>query len=451
MPILTTVLWFLLAISILVAIHEFGHFYIARRCGVKVLRFSIGFGPRLLAFSDRHGTEFALSAIPLGGYVKMLDEREAAVPEHELDQAYNRKSVAQRIAIAAAGPAANILLSLLLYCGILLNGTVQYSPLIGEVERGSVAHLAGLESGQEIIAVDGKLTPGRRDVQLALLKRLGESGDISITTRYGDDELSYQSIISIENWLNDIEEPQPLKALGVDFYYPPLGQTIGQVVVGGAAERAGFQVGDYLLEVNGEQISGWMPWVNFIKAHAGKELSVLVERNDTEVQLQLTPDVKQDEQGRTIGYAGIAVELPHMPEHMRRIIHYDPLQALIGAFAETHEATVFVFVSLKKLLLGEISIKNLSGPIGIAKVAADQAQYGFWAFISFLAHVSVVLAVLNILPIPVLDGGHILFCLIEWVKGSPVSDRAQALGFQVGMVLLMCLMVIAFYNDILRL
>ncbi|WP_370981528.1 RIP metalloprotease RseP [Agaribacterium sp. ZY112] len=451
MPFLTTVLWFLLAISILVAVHEFGHFFVARRCGVRVLRFSIGFGPRLLSFRDKQGTEFALSAIPLGGYVKMLDEREAPVEEHELAYSYSRKSVGQRIAIAAAGPAANILLAFVLYWAILLNGTLVYSPVIGDVELGSPAELAGLGEGQEIIAVDGEPTPGRRDVRLALLKRLGETGDIVISTRYEDGGLTYESPVRISNWLSAVEDPKPLESLGLSFFYPALGQTVGQLVEGGAAQAAGFQVGDALVAANGEPIKDWYHWVDLIQAHPGKELLVAVERAGQLRELSLIPNMKTADDGKVYGYAGVGVELPRMPEHMRKLVQYSPLQALVGAGGETWEAISFVFVSLKKLLVAEISIKNLSGPIGIAKVAADQAQYGFWAFMSFLAHVSVVLAVLNILPIPVLDGGHILYCIAEWVKGRPLSERAQMWGFKAGMAALMCLMVVAFYNDLMRL
>lgn len=450
MSFLMTVMWFLIAISILVAIHEFGHFYVARRCGVKVLRFSIGFGPRLLAFSDKRGTEFALSAIPLGGYVKMLDEREAEVAESERAFAYNNKSVGRRIAIAAAGPAANIVLAFLLYWAILLNGTVAYSPTIGEIKTGSLAEQAGLSVGQEIISVDGQVTESRRDVVLALVNRLGESGEINIVAQHPGDSLTYESPVRIERWMRGTEDPDPLSGLGIQFYYPPLGKTIGQVIPGGAAEAAGFQVGDELLEAEGVQLDTWEAWVELVRSNPGNELEVWVARDGEELSLVLTPEPKS-ENGKRHGVAGVGVELPRMPEDMRKIISYGPVEALFEASRETMEAVNFVFVSLKKLLLTEISIKNLSGPIGIAKVAADQAQYGFWAFLSFLAHVSVVLAVLNILPIPMLDGGHILFCLVEWVKGSPLSERAQMMGIKAGMALLMCVMVVAFYNDILRL
>lgn len=451
MSFLTTLLWFLLAISILVAIHEFGHFYVARRCGVKVLRFSIGFGPRVLAIRDKQGTEFALSAIPLGGYVKMLDEREAEVAENEQHLSYNSKTVAQRIAIAAAGPAANILLAFVLYWAIFMNGTVAYSPVIGEVEQGSLAQQAGLAKGQEIISIDGAPTPSRRDVMMALINRLGETGEIDIVAKHPGDTLVYESPVRIDQWMRGVEDPDPLAGLGLSFYYPPLGKTIGQVIPGGAAEQAGFEVGDELLEAAGREVDSWDTWVEIVQGNPGVLIDVWVSRNGEERELMLRPEAKPGDGGQVIGIAGVGLKLPIMPEDMRKIIERGPFDALLDAAVETREAVGFVFLSLKKLLWGEISIKNLSGPIGIAKVAADQAQYGFWAFMSFLAHVSIVLAVLNILPIPMLDGGHILFCLVEWVKGSPLSERAQLMGVKAGMALLMCMMVVAFYNDILRL
>ncbi len=451
MTLVMTIVWFLIAISILVAIHEFGHFYVARRCGVKVLRFSIGFGPRLLAFTDRKGTEFALSSVPLGGYVKMLDEREGDVAESERHMSYNSKSVQQRIAIAAAGPAANILLAFVVYWAVFMHGTVEYVPVIGNVEPGSPAQHAGLAEGQEILSIDGQRTASRRDVALALINRLGESGEIDIVAKYPGDTLSYQTPVRIERWLRGEEEPDPLAGLGIEFYYPPLGKVIGQVLADSPAERAGFEPGDELIEAAGEEISSWEQWVALVQARPGETLETAVQRGDDVLVLTLVPEAVANEEGKLVGRAGVGVELPTMPEDMRRLVNYNPLDAVAVAARETWDAVGFVFLSLKKLILSEISIKNLSGPIGIAKVAADQAQYGFWAFLAFLAHISVVLAVLNILPIPVLDGGHILFCLVEWVKGSPLSERAQLIGIKAGMALLLCVMVVAFYNDILRL
>lgn len=446
-----TVVWFLVAISILVAVHEFGHFYVARRCGVKVLRFSIGFGPRILRVSDQRGTEYALSAIPLGGYVKMLDEREGPVAEEELHESYNRKTVWQRIAIAAAGPLANIVLAFLLYWAIFLNGTMGLAPIIGDIQNDSLAEHAGLATGQEIISIDGQVTPTRRDVALALINRLGETGEIRIVARYANDGLSYESPVSITNWMRGVEEPDPLKGLGIRFYYPPVDKVIGGVVGDSPAARAGFEVGDELLEVNGFQVNSWQHWVEFIQQHPEQAMIVRVLRNNNEVELELYPDTVTNDKGLREGRAGVYGRLSKMPEEMKRERQFNVFTAMTEASNETKKTVGFVFLSLKKLILSEISIKNLSGPIGIAKVAADQARYGFWAFMSFLAHVSVVLAVLNILPIPVLDGGHILFCLVEWVKGSPLSEKSQLLGVKMGMAVLLCVMVVAFYNDILRL
>jgi len=419
-----TVIWFLVAICILVAIHEFGHFIVARWCGVKVLRFSIGFGPRLLAFSDRQDTEFAISAIPLGGYVKMLDEREMDVPDEEKPYSYNSKSVGQRIAIAAAGPAANILLAFLLYAAIFLRGTVAYAPVVGEVEPGSLADRAGLLSSWEIVSVDGNAVASRREVALALVNRLGETGSIRFGVKGQEGQALADVVVTIERWMRGVEEPDPLSGLGFEFYYPPLGKTVGQVVENGAAQRAGFQVGDELLEANGESIDGWRSWVELVRASPEKSIDIVVLREGAEQALILIPEAKQ-ENGVTVGFAGIAVDLPRMPEHMRRVIEHGPLESLSMAAIESWDTAGFVLLSMKKLLLGEISIKNLSGPIGIAKVAADQAQYGFWAFI--------------------------LFCLVEWVKGAPLSEQVQLAGLKVGMALLMCMMVVAFYNDISRL
>ncbi len=452
-----TVLWFLIAISILVAIHEYGHFIVARLCGVKVLRFSIGFGPRLIRYEDKQGTEYALSAIPLGGYVKMLDEREMEVEENELHQSFNRKSVGKRISIAAAGPAANIILAFLLYWAIFLNGTTALSPVIGKVKSDSLAAQAGLAAGQEIISVDGEVTRSRRDVALALLNRLGQTGEISIVATYPESQhevsrgLTYESAVLIDSWMKGAEEPDPLAGLGISFFVPESDTSIAEVLEDSAAAEAGLQNGDRFVEIQGQAVITGEDWVDVVAANPGNTLRVVVDRAGKEWVIDLTPRPIKQADGATVGQAGVLINRHPYPAEMVRRQSYSLFDAAKQAGLETWETTGFVFLSLKKLIVNEISIKNLSGPIGIAKVAADQAKYGFWAFVSFLAHISVVLAVLNILPIPVLDGGHILFCVVEWVKGSPLSERIQLLGVKAGMVLLLCVMVVAFYNDILRL
>lgn len=450
LDVLLTIGWFLLVLLILVTFHEFGHFVVARRCGVKVLRFSVGFGKPLWRWYDRHGTEFAIAAIPLGGYVKMLDEREGEVPEEELHRAFNRKTVWQRMAIASAGPIANFLLAVVVFWGLFLQGSTGLAPVIGTVEQGSVAARAGLEPGQEIVAVDGVETPTRQAVLKQLMLRLGENGSIRFSSRYPDSEFLYESEASLNDWLRGVEEPDPIGGLGISFYQPTLGKTVDAVVPGSPADEAGFKPGDELLSVNGEALKSWQRWVEYVRERPEEQLQVTVERSGVERELLVTPEVVE-ENGERFGRVGVSVQLPTWPESMLRHESYGFFGALSKSLVETGESVRFVLVSVQKLFLGEISTKNLSGPIGIAKVAGDSARAGAEYYIQFLAMLSVYLAVFNLLPIPVLDGGHILYCLIEAIKGSPVSERVQMLGYQAGLVMLFGVMVLAFYNDILRL
>jgi len=429
---LTITAWFLVAIVILVSIHELGHFSVARLCGVKVLRFSIGFGRRLVTYTDKRGTEYALSLIPLGGYVKMLDEREGNVDPGELPYSYNRQPVWQRIAILAAGPAANFILAFFLYSVLFMNGTSQLVPVVDHVREDSLASAAGLEKGQEILAVDGVATKSESDVMTQLINRLGESGELMFTVKYSDSKLSYDIVIEIDGWLRGTHAPDPLENLGFSFFRPIGDTKIAEIVKGGAAERAGFQVGDELFRVDGVPIGEWDEWVRLVKASPEKALMIDVLRNEAEVELRLVPDARVDK-GQTYGFAGVGF--------------FDSVtQSVNKTWTDTH----LVLLSIKKLIVGEISTKNLSGPIGIAKVAASRAQHGLIAFIAFLAYLSVVLGVMNLLPIPVLDGGHIVYCLIELVSGKPVSEKIQLVSLQVGLAVLGLVMAVAFYNDIVR-
>ena len=449
MELIQTILSFLVALLILVSIHEFGHFYVARRCGVKVLRFSIGFGRVLWSRGDRQGTEYALAALPLGGYVKMLDEREGAVAPEERHLAFNNKSVWQRIAIVAAGPIANFILAILLFWGLLLQGQKDLIPIIEHVEPGSVAAQAGLEAGQEIVAVDGEPTPTWQALNKALLNRLGESGKISFKVAYPDSHFQYESESQLDNWLRDADDPNPVEGLGISLLLP-IPPVIGEILPGGAAEQAGLQTGDKILQVNEVAIKSWKTWVEYIQKHPAQVLDVRFERDGGVQTIQLKPDVIEEE-GRRIGRIGAGVHTYTLPESLIRTYEYNLASAFVAGVDKTWETSGFVLLSVKKLILGEISTKNLSGPITIAKVAGASAESGLRSFIGFVALLSVFLAVFNLLPIPVLDGGHLFYYFIEVIKGKPVSDRIQMLGYQVGLFLVISLSVLALYNDILRL
>ncbi|WP_328286792.1 RIP metalloprotease RseP [Teredinibacter purpureus] len=454
--VLTTVLYFLIAITILVTVHEYGHFYVARRCGVRVLRFSVGFGKRLVSWEDKHGTEFAISAIPLGGYVKMLDEREHDIDEDDLPYAFTQKTVAQRIAIASAGPLANFLLAIVFYWLLAMQGAVSVSPVLGDIESGSIADMAGLSAGQEIVAVDNEPVASRRDVEMQLINRLGETGHISFDVKYPDSELIYVSRAPIVKWLQGEVAPDVISGLGMRFYRPSVLLFVEMVQPDSPAAKGGFEVGDKVITIDGLSRSSGDQWSDYIGTRAGVELEIVVERVNSAGQMEpktllVTPAEVKDDSGAIRGLMGIRWSSETWPESMIRRSHYGVFGSLQQAVINTGDVISTVLMSLKKLIFGEISTKNLSGPIGIAKVVGDSAEAGIWTFVSVLAYISVLLGVFNLLPIPVLDGGHILFCLVEWVKGSPVSEKIQLMGFQAGLAMLMGVMVIAFYNDILRL
>jgi len=437
---------FLVAITILVAVHEFGHFYVARLCGVKVLRFSIGFGKVLLRRYDSKGTEFTLSALPFGGYVKMLDEREGEVPAELIAQAFTRKTVAQRMAIVVAGPVANFILAILLFWIVLLGGERGLIPFIGSVEPNSIAAKAGLEVGQEIIAVDGVITPTEQLVAKQLIGRLGESGNIHFTVRYPNSTLNYEIDVPLDGWMRGVKDPDPFKGLGIEQAYPVM-TIVGEVTANSPAERAGFIAGDKIVKVDDLVIDDWRVWVDYIRSHPAKLLSVQVERNQQLISLSVTPESFTE---KGVSYGRIGVASKPLSEDLFRHYDYSVGGAFIAGLERTWDSAGFVLLSVKKLILGEISTKNLSGPISIAKVAGSSAQIGLKSFVAFVALLSVFLGVFNLLPIPVLDGGHLLYLTIELIKGKPVSEQLQILAYQFGFAVVIGLSVLALYNDIMR-
>ncbi|MDY7551600.1 sigma E protease regulator RseP [Pseudomonas veronii] len=440
----------LVALGVLVTFHEFGHFWVARRCGVKVLRFSVGFGMPLLRWHDRRGTEFVIAAIPLGGYVKMLDEREGEVPADQLDQSFNRKTVRQRIAIVAAGPIANFLLAMVFFWFLAMLGSEQIRPVIGAVEADSMAAKAGLVAGQEIVSIDGEPTTGWGAVNLQLVRRLGESGTVKVVVREQDSSAETPRELALDHWLKGADEPDPIKSLGIRPWRPALPPVLAELDPKGPAQAAGLKTGDRLLALDGQALGDWQQVVDLVRVRPDTKIVLKVERDGAQIDVPVTLAVRGEAKAAG-GYLGAGVKSPDWPPSMMREVSFGPLAAIGEGAKRTWTMSVLTLESLKKMLFGELSVKNLSGPITIAKVAGASAQSGVADFLNFLAYLSISLGVLNLLPIPVLDGGHLLFYLVEWVRGRPLSDRVQGWGIQIGISLVVGVMLLALVNDLGRL
>ncbi|MDT8895059.1 sigma E protease regulator RseP [Halomonas sp. I1] len=451
MDLIQNVLAVIVVLGLLITFHEFGHFWVARRCGVKVLRFSVGFGKPLWSRYDRHGTEFAVAAIPLGGYVKMLDEREGPVPPEEQHLAFNHKTVWQRIAIVAAGPLANFLLALVAYWALFVAGTTTVVPVIGEVASGSPAAEGGLTAGQEITAIEGQAVRSWEEVNLELVSVIGASGELTVAARGEGDSVAREHRLPVQDWLVRQDPPRPLATLGVTPWRPEVPAVIDRVAEGEPAAEAGLASGDEVLAVDGQPVASWSHFVERVQARPGERLDVQVARDGETLVLSLTPRARESEDGRRVGYIGAGVAPVSWPEDYRREIRYGPLAALGQAANRTGDMTLLTLDAIRKMLVGLISPTNLSGPITIARIAGDSARSGLESFVSFLAYLSISLGVLNLLPIPVLDGGHLLYYIVEVVRGRPVSERAQAFGLRVGLALVGTLMLMALYFDLMRL
>jgi regulator of sigma E protease len=437
MTILTYILAFLVAIGILVAVHEYGHFWMARRMGIKVLRFSIGFGRVLWSRRDAAGTEYAFSAIPLGGYVKLLDEREGPVEPALASQAYNRKPVWRRILVLLAGPFANFLFAAVAYWILLVVGTPALKPVIGDVTADSIASRAGLHAGDAIVGVAGKPVATREGAVLAILDRLMDGTPIELEVQGSDGGGSRRNVnLVIQSDRRALTEPGELMSgLGFDFWYPTIPTEIGKIVPGSPAERVGLQTGDRVVAVAGQPVADFQAMVKIVQPSPGKTLTFSVDRKGERLEVPIEVEAQRDGD-RMIGRIGIQpVAGLAVPASMKTVERFGPVAAVGHANVAT----------------GDVSVKNLSGPINIAEYAGFSARQGILSFLSFLAVVSVSLFVLNLLPIPILDGGQVVYQLAEVVKGSPLSERAQAVGQQIGILLLLVLMSFAFYNDLSRL
>lgn len=451
MTILTYVLAFLVAIGVLVAVHEFGHFWMARRLGIRVVRFSVGFGRPLWRRRAADGTEYAISAIPLGGYVKLLDEREGPVPTEQLSQAYNRQPVWRRVLVLLAGPGANFLFAVCAYWVLFVVGVPALRPVIGEVNSGSIAAHAGLAAGDEIVRVGGRETPTRETAVLAILDGLMGQQPIELNLRR-QDGTERAAALRITGSRRSLTEPGALlPGLGFDFWYPTVPAIVGTVLPESPAARAGLRAGDRIVAVDGVAVADFPALVQRVQPNPGRTLQFTVERPQGEVVLPI--EVQSQREGdRMVGRIGVQpVASSPLPEHMRTMERYGALESVARAARKTWSMSDLTVRMLWNVVTGDVSVKNLSGPINIAEYAGFSLRQGALAFLSFLAIVSVSLFVLNLLPIPILDGGQIVFQLAELAKGSPLSERAQAVGQQIGLVLLLVLMSFAFYNDLSRL
>lgn len=441
-----SLIYFLIALSVLIVIHEYGHFWVARRCGVKVLRFSVGFGKPLWRRQGRDGTEYVLAPIPLGGYVKMLDEREGNVPESELGQAFNRQSLPKRMAIVVAGPVANLAFAILAYWFLFVVGIPGVKPVIAEVEPQSVVAEAGIVGGDEILQVDGRDTPTWNSAFKALLRHTEQGDQAELTVASGGTQQSYQ--LKIPQLAID-EAGRLFSEMGITPLRPEIAPVLGQVVAGSPAAEAGLQEGDRLLSADGRELSNWNDWVALIQQKPGETLLITIERKQQRLELSLTPEAGEDGKGR-IG-AGVDTDFSRLPAELQSELRYGPVAAMKEAVVQTWLFTSSTLKSLWGMLTGEVSTDNIGGPISIAQIAGSSAEQGLISFVSFLAMISITLGILNLLPIPMLDGGHLMMFIIEAIRGKPVPDDVQIRGQQIGLFLLLMLMFLAFFNDLSRL
>lgn len=470
---LFTIVITLLAIAILIAVHEAGHFFVARWCKVKVLRFAIGFGKPLWQRVGGDGTEYVLGTIPLGGYVRMLDSRNDALTEQERNLAFDQQSVYKRIAIVAAGPLVNLLFAALLYAGVQYVGVPQLLPVIGQVMPGSPAAAAQIPAGQLINAVDGVTTRSWQDVNIQLLRHMGESNAIQIQLQALDmsslqaqaeqepGQRGVQQLVSesaprhyslvVKNWLSEVSDQSPISQLGVAVWRPQVSVKLAKVAHGGAAQQAGLQPGDLITHFNNEPVDKYAVFVNRVQELPGQSVPVIYTRQGEVLQTAVRLQSKPLEDGRLIGVIGIEIAPLSWPDSLVVKPDLSIWQALEGGVAQVGKMISLTYNGITRMLMGEVSIEHLSGPISIAQVASDSAAMGVVSFITFLAYISVSLGVLNLLPVPMLDGGHLLYYLVELITGRPVSDGVQQLGMRIGMALVVGVMLIALFNDITRL
>ena len=453
LEVIQSVIALIIVLGLLITFHEFGHFWVARKCDVKIMRFSIGFGqPLYKRYFGRDRTEFVIAALPLGGYVKMLDEGEGEVQEDELPRSFNRKPLAQRTLIVLAGPVFNFIFAICAYWLTFIIGVDGLKPVIGTVTPDSAAQRAGFQPGDQIISMNNTGTPTWLSVIDMAVKKVvhGERVTVDVVDRNQIPRRVELNLSEIS--VDDMADGRLLEEIGLSVYRPAIPAVIGEVLEGGAAKRGGLQPGDKIITVDGKAISGWEEWVNIVRLNPGNSLDIGVLRQDTAIHLFVTPERLPDDTGHETGRIGASVEYPQgLYDSLLAIESYPVHHALYKSLIQTWEMCVLTLKILGKMLAGEASMKNLSGPISIAQYAGQSAEIGLVAFLGFLAIVSVSLGVLNLLPVPLLDGGHLLYYFIEFLSRRPVSESVQLAGQKIGSVLLVSLMSLVIFNDIVRL
>lgn len=444
--IIWNLLSFILALGILIFIHEYGHFWVARRNGIKVLKFSVGFGRTLHSWHDKQGTEYSIGLIPLGGYVRMLDGRIDDVSPVDEQYTFNNKKVTQRIAVVSAGPLANFIFAAFALFIMLLIGVPAVKPVVGEISQDSIAQKAGLTTGDLILSVEDNNVVDWQSANFAFLQQVGNDS-FSVTVERNEQAIDL--ILSSEQW--NIDEGRVLSGLGITPFSPKALLTLAHVVDGSPAEKAGLQVNDELIELNNISLTSWPQTVEIISGLADQNVEAKVLRNGELITFNLVPENKPTKDGFSRGYLGVSPNFENWPKGYVFDMQYGILPALQKSFEKTWTLISLSVQMIGKLIVGDIGLNNLSGPISIAQGAGISAQSGFVYFLSFLALISVNLGVVNLLPLPVLDGGHLMYFFIELIRGKPVSERVQEIGFRVGAFVLMMIMGIAIINDFARL
>ncbi|HHX8671923.1 TPA: sigma E protease regulator RseP [Vibrio alginolyticus] len=452
---MTGILWnlisFIVALGILVAVHEFGHFWVARRCGVKVEKFSIGFGKSIWSKVGKDGTEYSISMIPLGGYVKMVDSRVDEVPEHEKHLAFDKKPLWKRTSIVAAGPIFNFLFAIFAYWLVFLIGIPAVKPVIGEVTPNSIVAEAGIEYGMELKSISGIKTPDWESVNMGLISHIGD--DLMTVTLTSANEVGSEvtKTLDLREWKFDPETQSAMQSLGFAPYTPEVYRVIEQVSQGGAAEKAGVLPGDEVVAIGQQRVTEWKQVVEAVRSNPDTPLELTVLRQGYEQTLTLTPGSRELANKEVVGFAGIAPKVAEWPESYRFDLQFGVFESIGKAVDKTGQVIGLTISMLKKLIVGDVGLNNLSGPISIAKGAGATADYGLVYFLGFLALISVNLGIINLVPLPMLDGGHLLFFAIEAVIRRPVPEKVQEMGFRIGGAIIFSLMALALFNDFTRL